>query len=117
VFYFATSDGSGDTMVRGSPVVLAIVLVALTLFSCSPRDDQGTSSTAATNTSQGRERPDSPSEEQLAPRRQLLHSRCDEGDDDACAELSTLVDEDSDEYTFAITCGGREQEPICAPSD
>lgn len=83
---------------------------------CSPSDDDpSTSSTAPLDSTAGRERPPSPSEEELAPLRQMLYRECDGGDDSACTELATLVDEESEEYTFAVTCGGREEGPMCAP--
>lgn len=95
-----------------------VLLLVLTFAACSPSDDvvTTTSSIVSVDTTEGRERPPSPSEEELSPRRQVLYTECDEGDDAACTELATLVDEDSDEHRFAVTCGGQKDEPVCAPA-
>jgi hypothetical protein len=97
-------------------LALGIALVVL-LVGCT-NGDQGTTTTVpVTSTSAGRELPESPPDEALAPRMQLLYRQCDDGDDEACTELATLADEGSAEYRFAVTCGERETAPLCAPPE
>jgi hypothetical protein len=114
---FATSTSISRYRATGTWVYPLLAVVLIALVGCSPPDDVETTtpSTVSTDSTTGRERPPSPSEEELAPRRQLLYRECDGGDDAACTELATLVDQDTEEYMFAVTCGGREEEPVCAP--
>jgi hypothetical protein len=116
IFFAISTPGFRQRAIRARVGAL-LVAVLLAVVGCSASDDDPTTSstTAGLDSTAGRERPPSPSEEELAPLRQMLYRECNGGDDAACTELATLVDEDSEDYTFAVTCGGREDGPVCAP--
>lgn len=115
--FFAISTSISRYRATNAWVYPFLAVMVLALVGCSSSDDEvpSTSSTVSVDMTAGRERPPSPSEEELAPLRQVLYRECDRGDDSACTELATLVDHDSEEYAFAVTCGGRQEEPVCAP--
>jgi hypothetical protein len=93
-----------------------VVVVVLGASGCASADDDAPPATAAPSSvpgEGGRERPAEPMPEAIAPRVQLLHAACADGDLDACGELADLAPPGSAEQRFGSTCGEREPEGTC----
>lgn len=63
---------------------------------------------------EGRQRPPAPLPEALAPRLQLLFTRCEDGDLAACRELAVVAPPGSTEQRFGAACGNRDLQQRCA---
>lgn len=104
---------------RGAlPALLIGTSLVAALTGCGAADRPAVSiGDAPTTSANGQEEPPSPRPEAIAPRVQLLSGRCEDGNDDACTELATLVSVGTEDYEFAVTCGGRYTAPLCTPNE